>query len=238
MAVNKYTFRWMYSHDFRTTVDYFANTLTKKIIPGFENISEEANEVEQEAFDRLGENVDPERYDPADYVDAARDAGISFYIMADRMRQGVINLFAAGLYHLFEQRFLKFHRQELLSYREDGNLSLVNWKEAEKRLQENYGINIKGFASWSKVDELRLLANTVKHADGGSCEELKSLRPDLFISPHLEKDGYAINLVQIREVFQPLAGEDLYVSVKEFANYVEAVKQFWDNLANAFDASE
>lgn len=190
----------------------------------------------QEAFDRLGKNVNPEWYDPADYVDAAHDAGISFYIMADGMRQGVINLFATGLYHLFEQWFLKFHRRELLWFHEDRDLSLVNWKEAKKRLLKNYGIDVDGIPSWLKVSELRLLANAVKHAEGTSCEELKSLRPDLFVSPHLEKDGSAIDLVKIREVFQPLAGEDLYVSLEEFDKYVEAVKLFWDELANAFDA--
>jgi hypothetical protein len=205
MAINKYTIRWMYVYDFKTTVAYFAKTLKKKVLPAFEDISAEADEVEEEAFERLGRSVDPEWYDPADCADAAHDAGISFYIMADGMRQGITNLFAAGLYHLFEQWFLKFHRRELLSYREEGNLSLLSWGEAKKRLLENYGINVEGFASWPKVSELRLLANTVKHADGLSCQELKCLRPDLFVSPRLEKDGYAIDLMNVRRCFSLLS---------------------------------
>lgn len=238
MAVNKYHFRWMYVHDFKTTVDYFAKILNKKVIPGFDDISEEADAVEREAYERLGMSFDPENDDPADSAEAAHDAGISFYIMADGMKQGVTNLFAAGLYHLFEQWFFQFHRRELLWPPEDADMSLVKWGIANERLLKYYGINIEKFTSWSKVNELRLLANTVKHAGGGSCEELKGLRPDLFISPHLEKDGYAIDLVKVREVYHPLAGQDLYVSVEDFAKYVDVVKQFWDELANAFDVIE
>jgi hypothetical protein len=39
----------------------------------------------------------------------------------------------------------------------------------------------------------------------------------------------------IGQVFQPLAGEGLYVSLAEFKKYVEAVKGFWNVLGNAFD---
>lgn len=238
MAINKYTFRWLYSHDFQTTVNYFAKVLTKKVVPAFDDISEEAHEVEQEAFERLGTTVDPEWYDPADFADAAHDAGISFYIMADGMKQGVTNLFTAGLYHLFEQWFLKFHRRELLSYFEDGNLSLISWAEAKRRLQKDYNINIEGFTSWQKVTELRLVTNTVKHADGTSCDELKRIRPNLFLTPTSDKTAFDIELVKAREVFQPLAGEELYVSLEEFSKYVEAVKKFVDELAAEIDNIE
>jgi hypothetical protein len=118
---------------------------------------------------------------------------------------------------------------------ESRTLSLVNWDIAKERLIRDYGINVENFISWPKVNELRLVANTVKHADGASCNNLKSLRPDLFDSPRLEGDASTFDLVKMREVFQPLIGEDLYVNRDEFANYVSTVKQFWEELANAFD---
>lgn len=238
MAVNKFTFRRMYLYDFKTAVNYFSKILSNKVVPGFDNISEEADEVEREVYERLGMSFDPDNDDPADSAEAAHDAGISFYIMADGMKQGTINLFTAGLYHLFEQWFFQFHRRELLTFREDGEMALVNWREAKERLLKLYKVDVETFSSWSKVNELRLIANTVKHADGGSCNELKKLRPELFLSPRLEKDGHAIDLVKVREVFHPLAGEDFYVSLEEFSKYVEAAKKFWDELAEAFDGIE
>jgi hypothetical protein len=96
------------------TVDYFAKTLYQKVLPAFDNISEEANQATQEAYERAGRFFDPDHDDPAEYAEAAVNAGIDFSIMASGMMQGITNLFTAGLYHLFEQWFLKFHRRELL----------------------------------------------------------------------------------------------------------------------------
>ena len=71
---------------------------------------------------------------------------------------------------------------------EDGDLSLIKWEEAKKRLLSVYGIKIEAFHSWNKINELRLVANTAKHADGTSCEELKRLRPEHFTYPALKED--------------------------------------------------
>ena len=235
MAVNKHLFRWMYVGPFLRTVEYFERTLNQKVLPSFDSISHEAEQVETEAFERLGKSVDPEWYDPADYFEAARDEGIDFYIMANGMKQGITNLFTAGLFHLFEQWFLKIYRQELVSFREEPKPNLLKLAIALDRLLRGNGIDIQTFSSWRTVDELRLVANTIKHADGASCKELKKLRPDLFVSPLTKDEGVEIDLVVRREVFHPLAGEDLYVSADEFGKYAEAVKHFADELAKAFD---
>ena len=44
------------------------------------------------------------------------DAGLDFYMMARGIMQGVINIFTAGLYHLFEQQLLCIHRTALLNH--------------------------------------------------------------------------------------------------------------------------
>ena len=68
--------------------------------------------------------------------------------------------------------------------------------------------------------------------------ELKGLRPDLFVSTHGQTERYELELVRVRPVLQPLAGEDVYINPEEFAKYVEAVKMFWEELATAFDGIE
>ncbi|MGH7183618.1 MAG: hypothetical protein ACREJN_16805 [Nitrospiraceae bacterium] len=238
MVVDKYHFRWMYVNDFIKTVDYFAKTLYQKVLPAFDNISEEAHQAEQETYEHASRFFDPDHDDPADYAEAAVDAGIDFSIMASGMKQGVTNLFVAGLYHLFEQWFFKFHRRELLYLGEDGDLSLITWKEAKQRLFDVYAIQVEAFPSWNKIRELRLAANSVKHADGTSCEELKELRPDLFVHPSLKMDAIDSGLTRGGEVFHPLAGDDLYIIPEEFEKYVGAIKQFCEELAKSFDAYE
>ena len=111
-------------------------------------------------------------------------------------------------------------------------------EETRKRLLEDYGIDVATFSSWGKIEELRLVANCVKHADGPSCAQLKELRPDLFVPPFVKKETEEADLAFVGQVFQPLAGEDLYVSANDFEKYVEAVKGFWQEFAEAFDRFE
>jgi hypothetical protein len=47
----------------------------------------------------------------------------------------------------------------------------------------NIGIDLASLAAWAKIDELRSVANSVKHAEGGSARQLRQVRPDLFQSP-------------------------------------------------------
>jgi len=115
---NKHWFRRFYAKEFITVVNYYAATLSKKVIPSFDNISEEAKQIEQETWDRLGKYFDPERDDPSFGCETAFHAGVDFYIMATNIKQGIVNMYAAGLYHLFEQQLLKLHRQEFLSMEE------------------------------------------------------------------------------------------------------------------------
>jgi hypothetical protein len=75
---------------------------------------------------------------------------------------------------------------------------------------------------------LRLVANTAKHADGESAQSLLALRPELFDSPSSAAYGGAIS----PQVFQPLVGRDLYVSLADLQDYLTACLGFWRELAD------
>lgn len=225
-----------WSHHIRTSfiplVDAFGDCLKKRVLPSFENVSQEANQVEKEAWERLG-NYATEDTDPGDLAEAAFQKGLQFYMTMRDMAQGIRNLFAAGLYHLFEQQILLFHRSELLNLEERNHRKLFNANELIKRLA-SHGIDIDQFRSWPKVMELKTLANAIKHADGPACEKLKKLRPDFFCHPDARELGppYLPGL----KVFQPLGGENIYVTDEAFDEYITAVKGFWDELAEALKA--
>ncbi len=194
---------WAYYYirkDFIPLIDAFADCLKKRVLPSFENLSSEADEVENEAWNQLS-SFAPEDSDPSDFVESAFNAGLEFYQTMTELAQGMRNLFAVGLYHLFEQQFLRFHRGELLDFGEQDDPNLFKTSEAVKRLA-GHGIHIDEFGSWAKVKELKTLANAVKHADGGACDELKRVRPDLFSHPEGRELGpYSLDGLR---VFQPL----------------------------------
>lgn len=238
MVVNKYFLREMYVNDFVQQIDYLGRSLSEKILPAFNDIEEEARNTQQEAYARLSKLYDPESIDPEKIADTAYHAGVNFYIMAQGIVQGITNMFCVGLRHLFEQQLLKFHRRDLLFIGEDNDPSLVNLTEARRRLLDHYRIDITAFRSWEKIDELRLVANCVKHADGPSCEELKGRRRNLFTPPSMRHDTGETAVSFVGQVFQPLAGEDIFISLDEFREYVGAVRAFWQEFAEAFDRFE
>lgn len=227
-----------WSHYIRTVfiplVEAFSNCFKQRVLPSFDNLSQEADQVANKAWDRLGSYA-TENTDPADLADRAFEKGLDFYQTMTEMAQGIRNLFAVGLYHLFEQQVLYFHRSELLGFQEENDPKLFKTKEAFERLA-THGIHIDQFRSWRRIWELQTLANAIKHADGVSCEALKKLRPDLFCHPEARELGapYLPGL----KVLQPLAGEAIYVTGEAFDEYVTTVKGFWGEWAEALEKQE
>ena len=122
-----------------------------------------------------------------------------------------------------------FHRKNVLDLDEENDSKKFKLKVFQRRLKE-YGIDIKNFACWSKIDELRLVANTVKHAEGKSSHKLRKIRPDLFINPLFSQDSFFLQ--GFDSVFQPLVGDDLYVSLQDIKDYCDHLVQFWEELVD------
>jgi len=219
-------------------VDYFGKVLTKRLLPAFDNLQEESDNVSAVAQQRIESLVDPEWADPASIAETAYHEGVDHYIMASAIKQGMINMFAVGLCHMFEQQCLKFHRQELLLPQEENDSNLLKLSSAKDRLLKNYKIDVHKFSSFSKIKELKLLANCVKHGDGASCQKLKRIKETMFVYPAFRDENENFSLSKSSQVMQPMAGQDLYITIEEFEEYLESVKEFWDELGKAFEEAD
>jgi hypothetical protein len=92
------------------------------------------------------------------------------------------------------------------------------------------------------MDELRLVANAVKHAEGSATRQLRTLRPELFSNPdyaeiYAEYEKHGIEQT-MGPVFAPLSGEDLFVSEKLLREYAEGAKSFFGEIAAYFEAHD
>jgi hypothetical protein len=164
----------------------------------------------------------PEDYDPGDFVDSARDEAVEFWQFMRDTRQGLINGFAATLYHLFEQQLCEFYR--LIAWDKQAVLTGL---EAQQKIS-TYGLDIAKFQEWASLNELRLLANCVKHAEGPACKQLAVLRHDLFERPSIGPSfGGPRPFVE-----QPLSGEGVYFSIPEFDRMANQLKWFWKWVAD------
>jgi hypothetical protein len=108
------------------------------------------------------------------------------------------------------------------------------------------GVDVTACPDWPKVNtELRHVANTIKHAEGNSASELRSLRPDLFNYPSIRESLDGVEDVDAASFYRsnadtpaamPLAGFGPYVMQKDFNEYAAAVCRVWLWLADRLEA--
>ena len=215
----------------------------EKVAPAFAGIEKEADAAAEAEFERLGSMpADPySSIDMGDIAEWATDHGIAYYETMAGVRQGVLNLLAVGLHHLFEQQQNFFLWREWIR-EEKGSITP---SELEKRL-DACGVECRSFACAGKLYELRMAANAIKHGAGGSANQLAKLRPDLFLNPVLaqlggekgddEKSRRAA--ARASSFIVPLAGDHLYVSEHDLSEWADAVLAYWEELSAILDEQQ
>ena len=213
-------------HLYVSSFRYFAAALSQRLLPPFSNLEAEAEQFAENEYARLGTVPSLQESDAADVADLANDNAVTWYISMAAVRQSVINLHAVGLRHLFEQQVfdLVLH----VPLRAAATADIIKDLQA---LRDN-GIHANEFESWQTLEELRLVCNVVKHAEGGAATRLRAIRPDLFVNPSVANLPF---LTRPGSVFQPLAGEDIYVREADIERYADAVKSFWEQVSQALE---
>ena len=211
-------------------IESFRAAAIERVEPAFANIEADAKKAEAAEYARLiqlpadGE-CDP---DPGDLAEHATEYGIDYLELMSDMQQGVRNGLVVGLHHLFEQLQLDLFQQ--LS-------STVSERPRDlSSLLLTCGISTRGFSSAGKLDELRLTANTIKHGRGSAQRQLAVLRRDLFVSPYdprRKRKATATCMDLEHVVFEPFAGEGLYVTIEHLSEWVDAVIAYWQELSDA-----
>ena len=223
---------WSRSFDdlFIRQITSFHKAITNRVLPTFDNIEKEADDLAEAEYKRLGNlpASGEETWDMGDAAEIAQEAGFAYYEAATKARQSIINMSVASLYHILEQQLLLFHRRQVLNKTEGDDIKKINFKELIKRLLDD-GIDITSLKTWVKIDELRLSANSVKHAEGDSSKRLKQLRPDVFENPYLKGKVWG-QMLSIDNVYMPLAGEDIYFSIDDLNNYKSNIISFWQDF--------
>jgi hypothetical protein len=231
VALNHDFWRGIFERDFAPQLTEIVVALDERVLPGFEGIEAEAQAHSEKLYEEAGALPGTGDEDLSALAEAAQEAGVNRYMLLRGIRQGIVNLFATSLYHTFEQQALTFLRKELLHPREAKDSGLFEMGEFRKRLAAD-GIDVTRFASWPVIDELRLVANTVKHAEGPSAEKLHELRPDFFREAGFPELGeWVIRWKPL--VFQPLVGKDLYLEPKDVRAYLKSLLEFWEELVEA-----
>lgn len=218
-------------------VEAYRAAARTKILPVFGDLEQEADAVAETEFERLcAQPAKPDFHgDLSDLAERATEHGYEYGETMFAIRQSVLNLLAAGLYHLFEQQ------QKGLFYQTVAARTGTDyrWKALNNSLLAS-GVDWARLPGATSLEELRLTANTIKHGAGDAAAALAAVRPDLFdFDPdgNREEDAERQRLGATMQasdlLFAPLGGGDLYVAERDLADWCDAVLQFWRGLAAA-----
>ncbi len=219
---------------FTRQISYFCTAVETRLLPTFDSSEEEAEQATSDEWERLGLAGASDSTDSADDADRADQVGVDHLLLLDGVRQTLINLSVAALYHLLEQQLMTFHRRQVLHPRDENNAALMKISELKAQLSSK-GVDIGHFRSWPKVQELKAVANAVKHAEGDSADKVRRNRPDLFTPPQLL--GATRPDPSVESVYLPLAGEDIFLTVDDLREYGSVVLEFWQELGAAIRAT-
>jgi hypothetical protein len=213
----------------------YRDSILSDALAGFVNLDQSASAVADAAFKRLGSR--PGTDDSGDLeqeAEWAHEEGQAYCEAMIGLRQATINLLAAGLYHLLEQQLTKvtFDCKFRDIHLDPGKANLGPNGTLLPWYRNHFDLDLKQLPHWKTIDELRLVAGAVKHADDGSARELRKKRDELFTNPVL--DTMPTPDSGRWPVRSPLAGEDLFVTEQIFSNYANAAHDFMEAIVWQF----
>ena len=208
----------------------FEQAVVDRVVPAFDNLEAEAEAVADGEYARLGSLPASDYIEMGDFAEQAQEAGLAHYETLAGVRQAILNLCTAALFHTVEQQLLLFYRRQVLHPSEEYNPALFSWKVIHQRFIDG-GVNLRELKSWPMFHELELVANTVKHGDGRSADKLRSVRPEVLVPEILRNQGGWMSK-PTPYVRTPLTGDSVHVTVEDFRRYADIAVAFWEEVAD------
>lgn len=190
-------------HETFANIKYVSETIIKRLYSSFDSIDDESKSVEEEAYRISSLYFDPDTMDETHGMDEAYHEGVNHYLVHTHMKQEFLNSSITWVFHHFEKDCSRLFETN------DGN--------KKKNILLNLGIDTSEASPWSKCNnELRLLANAIKHGEGESSVKLETLRPDLFKRSFFLQSNFEIE-----------------TSIYDVEHYISALIEFWEAFFNA-----
>lgn len=134
----------------------------------------------------------------------------------------MIGMSIVGLYHIWEKQVIQHLKRELNQdwVIADGNI-IKNWKDILDTF-EAYSTDLTSFDFYKNLNELRLVANTIKHGDGDSYKTLCNIQANI-TKPYQKSNNQPLACGQYS-----LLRVEIYPEKKDFDKYKTATLDFWN----------
>ncbi|MBK8780308.1 MAG: hypothetical protein IPO22_00565 [Anaerolineales bacterium] len=163
----------------------------------------------------------------------AFEAGLDYFENISLMKYNNLAAWITILYQFWEQQVRLFLYKEIKQcYEIDFKEFCAKGIKEIKEVFKLHNVDIETLSSWSKINELRLLCNTVKHGDGGSAQDLRTIAPDFFQHISLP-DSDILDLYKTTLNDEVLNIHDDLISL-----YGDNLGNFWDELPERMYSEE
>lgn len=162
--------------------------------------------------------------DPSNLAEHVEYESFLYYDLLQKSNYRILAMWICCLYETWEQQVLYFIRQEI----ENGDLreeKVPQKYDGIERLWKKYGMNIKEWNCWTKLNECRLVTNTIKHGEGQSERELREMRPDLF---EFQNSICGRKFDRLRLYHSTINEITLNITERDLENYADALMEFWE----------
>lgn len=196
-------------------IDDFRSVVFDRLLLSFSEIDSEAEIESYDFLHKMGSDFDPDLHDEGLIYDDAYFMQMNYKLTHYSLKQDFLNLSTVWLYHIFERCFVGLF---------GGSNANKNKPNFEKMLEQSNIFNsrydlydFKICNNWLTINqELRLLANSVKHGFGQSFTELNSKYPNLIVnSKIIVKEVDIHRYIFSMKSFWNLALKDKFVTVNK-----------------------
>lgn len=233
MAINGRYFAQIIREESLARLVLFEQAIFDEVLPRFADMDERATAAGKLYYAEAGPLRGEFDIDMGEVAEDAFNRGFAVYDALSSIKQMMLNLLATGFFHAAEHQLARACQRA--TFDQIGPEATID--KIADWIKKGWNVEIKGLPSFAVVNELRLVANAVKHAEGWSAQSLRDRRPELFTSPPIANSGLT-GFTPSWPLREPLAGGDLYVTEALMREYCDGAKALFDEIAAELDMSE
>ena len=204
--------------------DFYMMQIKVRLLRNFDNMEEEAEQINNELFERLAA-FDSEGGDRAARAEMACHDGMAFFLLMRNLQIQTTLGALASLYHQWEKDLRGFLQRQITASSDGNEIKDYFWKRDITNLfdaLDRFGWPIREAQFYYHLNSCRLIVNVYKHGKGNSLKSLIEYCPQ-----YLKK--------RFRDFSElPFLGtsrhEDLAVTEEEFDQIAAGIRQFWTDF--------
>jgi hypothetical protein len=206
--------------------NFYFEQVKKRLFSAFHDIDKEADRHADEIYNRMGKYAS-EYSDPADYAEAAHEAGVDHLLMFAELYNQVILGALAGMYHQWDKELREFIVRELRYSCEDETLKSI-WKSNIGEvfdLLKDFGWDCRNAPFFPGLDASRLIVNVYKHGNGNALEDLAKKYPEYLLGCESQQNS----------PYSRLDHDLLTITEDQFGQLADNVRLFWEDFPERSD---